>query len=162
MTRSFADQKRELSYPRQSARSALSAFHCFFWELAVQHTQLLVYESDGRLGALLRPLAESNAWFLRQPRQTEACLRLLERGGPAVLVVRAGRDLEQELTLIDLVRFSHPDVHVVLVGGPEHARLAGLAWDLGASWVCLFPQPTDDLLSVIAGLLGARHPEGVP
>jgi hypothetical protein len=131
-------------------------------ESAVQHTQLLVYESDGRLAALLRPLAESNAWFLRQPRQTEACLRLLERGGPAVLVVRAGRDLEQELSLVDLVRFRHPDVHVVLVCGAEHARLVGLAWDLGASWVCLFPQPAGDLATVIAGLLGATAPGGGP
>ncbi len=120
----------------------------------MRHPQLLVQESDGRLAALLRPLATANAWSLREPRQAEACLRLLERGQPAVVVLKAGRDLEQELTLIDQVRWRYPHVAVVLVGDADHARLAGLAWDLGAAYVHLPPLPRDTLPGIVAGLMG--------
>ena len=120
----------------------------------MHHPQLLVYESDGRLAAQLRPLAAANAWSLREPRQSEGCLRLLERGGPGVVVIRAGRDLEQELGLIEQVRWRHPHVAVVVVGDAEHARLAGLAWDLGAAYVHLPPQPHERLPGIVAGLMG--------
>jgi hypothetical protein len=66
----------------------------------MHHPQLLVYEWDGRLANVLRPLAEKNKWLLREPRQLSACLRLFDRGGPGVLVLRA-RNLERELTLLD-------------------------------------------------------------
>jgi hypothetical protein len=120
----------------------------------VRHPQLILLEHDGRLAALLRPLAVERAWSLREPRQNDACLRLLERGGPAVVVVRVGRDLEQELALVEEVRAGHHDVAVVVVGDADHARLAGLAWDLGASWIHLPPQPPADLPLIVAGLMG--------
>jgi hypothetical protein len=66
----------------------------------MRHPQLLVYETDGRLAAGLRPLAEKNKWLLRQPRQLSACLRLFDRGGPGVLVLRAS-NAERELTILD-------------------------------------------------------------
>jgi hypothetical protein len=121
----------------------------------MRYPQLIVYESDGRLAALLRPLAADCKWSLREPRQTDACLRLLEQGGPAVLVLRTGRDLEPELTLVDQVRFRHPDVTVVLAGDADDGRLVGLAWDLGVSWVHLPPAPAEDLVAVVAGLMAA-------
>jgi hypothetical protein len=120
----------------------------------MRYPQLILYDHDGRLATLLRPLATERAWSLREPRQGDACLRLLERGGPAVVVVKAGRDLERELALVEEVRWSHPDVAVVVVGDEAHVRLAGLAWDLGASWVHLPPQRLDDLPLVVAGLMG--------
>jgi hypothetical protein len=119
----------------------------------MRHPQLIVYESDGRLAALLRPLAHSGGWALREPRQIEGCLRLLERGGPGVVVVKAGRDLEGELGLIDRARCRQPEVTVVVVGDADHARVAGLAWDLGAAYVHLPPQSRDGLLSIVAGLM---------
>ena len=36
----------------------------------------------------------------------------------------------------------------------EHARLAGLAWDLGAAYVHLPPQPHERLPGIVAGLMG--------
>jgi hypothetical protein len=123
-------------------------------ELAMHYPQLLVWESDGRLAAQLRKLAEDSKWSLRQPRQADACLRLLERGGPAVLVVKAGRDLESELALIEQVRWRFPDMGIVLVGDSDHVRLVGLAWDLGVSWVHLPPAPISELQDIVAGLMG--------
>ena len=101
----------------------------------MRYPQLLVFEADGRLAALLGPVAERHAWLLRQPRRVESCLRLLARGGPAVLVIRAGRDLEREFSLLERVTEQDPEAAVVLVTDGEHPRLAGLAWDLGATWV---------------------------
>jgi hypothetical protein len=125
----------------------------------MRHPQLLVYETDGRLAAQLRPLAERQRWALREPRQPGACLRLLARGGPGVLVIKAGRDLERELALLDRVRWLCPDAAVVLVGDTAHPLLAGLAWDLGAAYVLLPPLPRESLAEVVAGLLRAGATE---
>jgi hypothetical protein len=125
----------------------------------MRYPQLLVHESDGALAALLRPAAERLRWSLREPRQRERCLRLLARGGPGVLVIKAGRDLERELSLLESVRWLYPETACVLVGDADHARLAGLAWDLGAAYVHLPPQPRDTLPEIVAGLMaGGEKP----
>ncbi len=120
----------------------------------MRHAQVLVCESDGRLAELLRPRAEVGRWRLRELRHLDAVPGLLQRGGGCVLVLRVGRDLEQELTLLDRIGRRFPDVPVVAVGDTDHPALAGLLWDLGARCV-LFPPLRRDLLpDVIAGLLG--------
>jgi hypothetical protein len=118
----------------------------------MRHPQIVVYEKDGRLKRLLEQTAEGRRWALREPRQAEACLRLLAEGGPSVLVVKAGRDLERELELLGRAR-RLPATAAVLVldGGP--AAPAGLAWDLGADYVLVPPQPTDRLPEVVAALM---------
>src|SRR5262245_49723186 len=123
----------------------------------MRHPQLLVYEFDGRLAALLRPLAQVNGWSLRQPRQTDECLRLLQRGTPAVVVIRAGRDLEEEFGLLEQLRWRHPDVQAVVVADSEHVRLVGLAWDLGAAYVHLPPATPESLPGIVAGLMGIAY-----
>jgi hypothetical protein len=124
----------------------------------MRHPQVLVYESDGRLADVLRPLAEKNKWLLREPRQLSACLRLLDRGGPGVLVLRLGRDQERELALLEQVSWLHPDAATVLVADGEQAWLSGLAWDLGVSWVLLPPQTRDRLAEMVASLMGRYQP----
>jgi hypothetical protein len=115
--------------------------------------QVLVYEGDGRLAALLRPLTERRRWSLREPRHPEQVLRLLGRSD-AVLVLKLGRDLERELTLLDRVAWLAPEVRTVVVGDGDNAALAGLAWDLGAGYVHFPPQPRELLVEVVAGLMG--------
>jgi hypothetical protein len=107
---------------------------------AMHLPQVVVYEPDGRLAAQLRPLAERQAWSLREPRQAEACLRLLPAGEPGVLVVKLGRDLEDELGLVQRARQLSPATGIIVVADSDHPRLAGLAWDLGATLV-LTPSP---------------------
>ena len=124
----------------------------------MRHPQVLVYESDGWLADVLRPLAEKNKWLLREPRQLSACLRLLDRGGPGVLVLRLGRDQERELALLEQVSWLHPDAATVLVADGEQAWLSGLAWDLGVSWVLLPPQTRDRLAEMVASLMGRYQP----
>ena len=120
----------------------------------MRYPQVVVFEGDGRLAALLRPLAEGRRWPLREPRQLAPCLRLLARGGPAVVVIRAGRDLEREFTLLERLRWLFPEVRLLVVTDGDHPALAGLAWDLGADCV-LSPHSARELLpDVVAGLMG--------
>lgn len=123
----------------------------------MNHPLLALFEGEGRLTALLRPLAEANGWALREPRQVGACLRLLARGEPAALVLRVGRDLERELALLERVTRQRPHVRAVVVLEGDHARLAGLAWDLGAAFVVAPPFSRDDLPELVTALL---RPEG--
>jgi DNA-binding response OmpR family regulator len=120
----------------------------------MRHPRVIVFESDGRLAALLRPLAQPNGWALREPRRPEECLELVRQGGPAVVVLRIGRDLEQEFGLLDSLRWSQPSVAAVVVADAEHARLVPLAWDLGAAHVHLTASARENLPAVVAGLLG--------
>jgi hypothetical protein len=120
----------------------------------MRYPQVLVYEGDGRLAALLRPLTEERRWSLREPRQPEQVLRQLRRSDSAVLVLKLGRDLERELTLLDRVGWQAPGAATVVVGDGDQAALAGLAWDLGAGYVHFPPQPRELLVEVVAGLLG--------
>ncbi|HEY7310966.1 MAG TPA: hypothetical protein VH643_16500 [Gemmataceae bacterium] len=85
----------------------------------MRHPQVLVYESDGRLADVLRPLAEKNKWLLREPRQLSACLRLLDRGGPGVLVLRT-HTLERELAT--LTRNLERDLTTLKPGESREAR----------------------------------------
>jgi DNA-binding response OmpR family regulator len=129
----------------------------------VRLPQLLIYEGDGRLAALLRETAEARRWSLREPRQLAACLRLLRRGGPAVLVVRVGRNLEREMTLVERAHAFFPDVAIVVVGDRDQAPLAGLAWDLGADLVVFPPLPRDGLPEMVLGLMeSTREEPGLP
>src|SRR5947199_6516929 len=117
--------------------------------------QLLIHEPDGRLTALLEGLP----CLLRHPRSAAECLEMLRPGEPAVLVVKFGANLEQELTLLASVADLHPDVGIVVVGEAVHAPVAGLAWDLGADYVLLLPQPVDLIVETVRGLLGSPSRE---
>lgn len=120
----------------------------------MRYPQVHVYESDGRLADMLRPLAEKNKWLLREPRQLSACLRLFDRGGPGVLVLRLSRDRERELALLEQVSWLHPDAATILVVENDPTWLAGLVWDLGVSWVLLPPHTRERLTEMVASLMG--------
>jgi hypothetical protein len=122
----------------------------------MRHPQVLVHERDGRLAALLQAVVKERdlRWPVREPRDLASCLRLLQSGGPAVLVVRGGRDLERELTLLERVAWLRPETATVFVGDADHATLAGVVWDLGARYVLLAPQPRDLLPEVVIRLMG--------
>jgi DNA-binding response OmpR family regulator len=123
--------------------------------------QVVIYESDGRLAALLRPLADERDWSLREPRQIEACLRLLPRGGPGVLVIKLGRHLEREFGLLERAHRTAPKIPIVLVAESDHLWLVGLGWDLGATMVLAPPFPREMLLEIVAALMSeASPPEG--
>ncbi len=99
----------------------------------MQLPQIMVYESEGRLQLQLEGLAEQRRCALRAARRPETCLRLLGSGGRTVLVIRAGRDLERELSLLERAAWLYPDAPIVLSLDGDRPELAGLGWDLGAA-----------------------------
>jgi hypothetical protein len=124
----------------------------------MQLRQVLVFESDGRLAALLRPLAEARSWALREPRDLEACVRLLDRGESPVLVLGVGVNVEMDFDLLDAVSRACPHAAILVVMGSDNPTLLGLAWDLGAAYVLAPPHGRDLLLELVPALLG--EPEG--
>jgi len=54
----------------------------------MQYPQILVYETDGLLAAMLREMAKAKRWALREPRKPASCLRLLQSLCPSVLVIK--------------------------------------------------------------------------
>jgi DNA-binding NarL/FixJ family response regulator len=120
----------------------------------MHYPQLLIHETDGTLAAELRELAsKKQRWSLREPRQREGCLRLLQRGGPSILVIKVGRDVENELTLLDQVSWLSPETRIVAVSDTENPLLADLAWDLGATFVLFPPQPRERLVELVESLM---------
>jgi hypothetical protein len=54
----------------------------------MQYPQIVVYETDGLLAAMLRETAKTKRWALREPRKPASCLRLLQSLCPSVLVIK--------------------------------------------------------------------------
>ncbi|HYT88188.1 MAG TPA: hypothetical protein VEL76_05675 [Gemmataceae bacterium] len=117
----------------------------------MRRAQVVIYENDGRLTGLLRERATACGWWLREVHHAGACLRLLRRGG--VLVLKVGRDVERELTLLERATRLCPDAVAVLVGDADNPALAGLAWDLGARYVLFPPQPREHLPDIVSALM---------
>ncbi len=126
----------------------------------MRRAQVVVYESDGRLTAMLRERAQARDWWLREVHQSAACLRLLQKGS-GVLVLRTGRDLERELTLLERVTRLVPDAATVLVADADNPAVAALGWDLGARYVLLPPQPREQLPELVEALMGVLPGQGV-
>jgi DNA-binding NtrC family response regulator len=120
----------------------------------MRRAQVAVMERDGRLADLLRPVAEAQGWWVREVRQPSSCLEMVRQGGPAVLVLLVGSQVETEMTLLERVTYQAPDCRSVAVIESGDARLANLAWDLGAAYVLLPAQLPQHLADVVAGLLG--------
>lgn len=119
----------------------------------VRFPQLVVYETDGLLARALRPLAREQRWLLREPRRLESCLAALANEGPAVVVLKAGRDLSREFELLQAVAERHPDVGIVVISDNVDPAVELLAWDLGASYVLTLVQAGEFLRPVVKGLM---------
>jgi hypothetical protein len=117
--------------------------------------QVLAYENDGKLTERLRPLSKERGFWLRQVRQHAACLQVLGRDAPDVLVLKLGRDLEREMSVLEQAGRLFPDTACIVVGDSDFPGLESLAWDLGARFVLFPPQPLDMLPELVAHMLGA-------
>jgi DNA-binding NtrC family response regulator len=119
----------------------------------MRRAQVAVMERDGRLADLLRPAAEAQGWWVREVRQPSSCLDMVRQGGPAVLVLLVGPQVETEMTLLERVTYLATECQSVVVIESGDARLANLAWDLGAAYVLLPAQLPEQLADVVTGLL---------
>jgi DNA-binding NarL/FixJ family response regulator len=105
-------------------------------------------------------------WIIREPRQSAACLRLMQQGGPAVLVIQLNKDAVTELALLEQTAWRYPDVMIVVVGEETHQSVAPLAWGLGATAVLLPPRVGERLQETVLGLMRSAmveaHSDGSP
>lgn len=119
----------------------------------MHHKQLLTWGIDGPLLDTLQALAQSRSCWQREVRKRRACLNLLLQSGPGVLVLKLGRDLEEELLLLEQVSRLFPEQATIVVSDVAHSALAALAWDLGASYVLFPPEPSSLLADMVQGFL---------
>lgn len=119
------------------------------------YPQLLIYETHGLYAARLRPLAEEHQWLLREPRRRDACIRLLQKPHPAVLVIQVDSEVIDSMRLLQQIHAQCPRTAAVIVGEVRNDALAALAWHFGARCVLLPPQPRHLLPTVIMGLMKA-------
>src|SRR5438128_1549925 len=109
----------------------------------MQQTQVITYGIDGVLAERLRELAQSHRFWLRETSQFAACQSLVNSSPPSVLVMGLGRDLERELALLEQVHGCLPETRVIALGEADHPALAGLAWELGATFALFPPTPME-------------------
>jgi hypothetical protein len=122
----------------------------------MQHAQLFAFGVEGRLAEVLRELARSQALWLREVRHAKACLGLLRRMRNGTLIMGVGKNLDQELTLLEEVTHLFPGTRTIVVGQADSQPLAALAWDLGAAYVLFPPQPVESIRDVVLGFLPGR------
>lgn len=119
----------------------------------MQHAQILTYGVEGRLEEHLRQWTQGRGVWLRAVSHAKTCLNLLRKGGPAVLILRLGQDLEKELSLLEQVGQLFPTTRILAVLGDDDPQLAALAWDLGARFVLVPPVPIEKIGDILDGLL---------
>ena len=69
------------------------------------------------------------------------------------LILKMGRDLERELTLLEQVRWHSPETAVLVVGDVDNLPLA----DLGARCVLFPPLPRTLLPDIVAGFMAGTE-----
>jgi DNA-binding NtrC family response regulator len=122
----------------------------------MHRAQVVVMERDGRIVALVRPAAQAQGWWVREVRQATSCLDLVRQAGPTVLVLVIGSQPETDMALLERVTLLAPECQSVAVIESADARLAHLAWDLGAAYVLLPAQLPHQLADVVVGLLSGE------
>jgi DNA-binding NarL/FixJ family response regulator len=124
----------------------------------MQQAQIVTYGIDGSLAETLREYAQGRRIWLRETSQFTACQSLIAASAPQVFVMVLGSELERELTLVEQVHAALPNTAVIVVGETDNPTLAGLAWDLGATYVLFPPTPIETITGVITRCLEESAP----
>jgi DNA-binding NtrC family response regulator len=124
----------------------------------MQQTQVLTYGIAGVLAERLRELAQAQRFRLRETSQLAACQNLLQASPPSIFMLVLGRDLERELALLEEVHACLPGTPVLVVGEGDHPALAGLAWELGATFALFPPTPVESIMEIVLRLLPVSTP----
>jgi len=118
--------------------------------------KLIIVERDGAMAGQVHELAREHRWLVRECRQADACMTILNEAGPAVLLLKAEKDLSGALAL--LTRAAEACA-VCLFCEEKHdnpaqrALIAGMAYDLGATAVIFPPHMPSMVEDLAAGLM---------
>src|ERR1043165_5622992 len=119
----------------------------------MQQAQVLTYRLEGVVAERLRELAQTHRFWLRETSHFSACENLLQSSPPRILVLRLGSHLERELMLLQQVHACLPSTAVIAIGEADNPVLAGLVWELGATFPLFPPMPVEMISEVIIRLL---------
>ena len=119
----------------------------------MRHAQLITYGLEDPTAEPLQKLAQDLGVALRVTRNAKSCLNLLRQGAAGVLLLRVGRHLETEFSLLAQATQQFPHVETIVWADADHPRLAGLAWDLGARAVSASGPDDEGLRDMIRRLL---------
>lgn len=118
----------------------------------MQKTQILTYGIEGVLVEHLRALAQTHRYWLREAGRFAACLSALQTSPPRIFVLRLGRDIARDLALLEQVHACLPATATIVIGEADNPVLAGLAWELGATFALFPPMPVERVTEVIQRL----------
>lgn len=119
----------------------------------MQQRQIVTHGLAGALAENLRELAQTRRFWLRETSQLAACQNLISTCIPQVFVLVLSGNLERELALVEQVHASLPETAIIVIGEADNPALAGLAWDLGATFVLFPPAPVEMIEDVIVRCL---------
>ena len=119
----------------------------------MQQAQILAYGVDEPLAGRLQKLGHDEGIWVRAVQQLRACRDLLRDAGPAVLIVMLGKDVAEELALVEEVGRVWPDTAVIVISDTDNPALAALAWDLGARCVLQPPLSIELLPPIVVKFL---------
>jgi hypothetical protein len=115
----------------------------------MRQAQVIAYGLDPSVSGRLQKVAQDHGLWVRDVQQIAACRNLLRQGGATVLILMLGKDVIEELSLVELIGRAAPDIFVIVVGDTDNPALAALAWDLGAGCVLQPPQPVELLPDIV-------------
>jgi hypothetical protein len=124
----------------------------------MQQAQVLTYGVAGVLAERLRELAQTRRFWLRETSQFAACQNLVQTSPPSVFILLLGRDLERELALLEQVHACLPGTPILVIGEGDHPALAGLAWELGATFALFPPTPVEAIMELVVHLMPVPTP----
>ena|ERR1019366_5068426 len=124
----------------------------------MQQTQILAHGIEGALAQRLQELAQAQRCRLRETNQFAACRNLLQSSPPSVFVLRLGRDIERELALLEQVHACLPGTAIIVLGEADNPVLAGLVWELGATFALFPPMPVEVITDLIVSILTKSKP----
>ena len=116
----------------------------------MRSTELLAFGIEGPLHDRLAAWSQDHGLWFRAVQHAAALQNLLRKGSRGLLVIRVGRDVVDELTLLQGADRDFSEVTVVILGDLDYPLLEGLAYDLGASAVLFPPRGVDELFEVLA------------
>jgi len=116
----------------------------------MRSTELLAYGIEGTLHDRLAAWAQDHGLWFRTVQHAAALQNLLRKGSRGLLLIRVGRDVVDELTLLEGAAHDFAEVTVIILGDLDYPLLEGLAYDLGASAVLFPPRGVDELFEVLA------------
>lgn len=116
----------------------------------MRSAELLTLGVDRALSAKLASWTRDRGVWHRPLEHAAALRSLVRKGSRGVALVRLGRNLTDEFSLVHELADHFPDVAVVVLGDLDHPLLQGLAYDLGAAAVVFRPRGADELFEILA------------